>query len=127
MKRKKIIIILIIFMICILNMTNVYATSTSTTQSSKIDTGDYEPTDLNSSDYETAFDMASTIVSVITVGGIAISIVSLMYLGIKYMYGSVEERAEYKRTMIPMFIGTILLFSSATIVSIIYNLVKEVK
>ena len=122
MKRKKIIIILIILMICILNMTNVYGT-----QSSKIDTGDYEPTDLDSSDYETAFDMASTIVSVITVGGIAISIVSLMYLGIKYMYGSVEERAEYKRTMIPMFIGTILLFSSATIVSIIYNLVKEVK
>lgn len=122
MKRKKIIIILIILMICILNMTNVYGT-----QSSKIDTGDYEPTDLDSSDYETAFDMVSTIVSVITVGGIAISIVSLMYLGIKYMYGSVEERAEYKRTMIPMFIGTILLFSSATIVSIIYNLVKEVK
>ena len=122
MKRKKIIIILIILMICILNMTNVYGT-----QSSKIDTGDYEPTYLDSSDYETAFDMVSTIVSVITVGGIAISIVSLMYLGIKYMYGSVEERAEYKRTMIPMFIGTILLFSSATIVSIIYNLVKEVK
>lgn len=122
MKRKKIIIILIILMICILNMTNVYGT-----QSSKIDTGDYEPTDLDSSDYEKAFDMASTIVSVITVGGIAISIVSLMYLGIKYMYGSVEERAEYKRTMIPMLIGIILLFSSSTIVSIIYSMVKQVK
>ena len=44
-----------------------------------------------------------------------------MILGIKYMIGSVEEKAEYKKTMMPYIIGTTILFAASTIVSIIYN------
>ena len=41
------------------------------------------------------------------------------------MAGSVEQRAEYKKTMMPMLIGMIMLFTTTTIVGIIYNLVTN--
>ena len=41
------------------------------------------------------------------------------------MMGSAEERAEYKKTMMPMLIGMIMLFATTTIVGIIYNLVSN--
>ena len=61
----------------------------------------------------------------LTMVGIVISITMVSVLGIKYMIGSVEEKAEYKKTMIPMIIGAILLFTTSTIVSIIYQLTSQ--
>ena len=48
-----------------------------------------------------------------------------MFLGMKYMVGSVEEKAEYKKTMLPIVVGMILLVCTSTIVSIIYNIVSQ--
>lgn len=118
MKRKLISTIIIICVI-ILGMGTVYAAT------SKIDTDAYEPQELTEKDYKKAFDMTSTIVGAITIVGIVVSITMVMILGIRYMIGSVEEKAEYKKTMIPMLIGAILLFASSTIVSIIYQLVEQ--
>ena len=58
------------------------------------------------------------------VGSIA-AVVVLVVLGIKNMMGSAEEKAEYKKTMIPYIIGCILVVSTTTIVSFIYNAVKD--
>ena len=51
--------------------------------------------------------------------------IGIMLIGIKYMLGSVEEKAEYKKTMIPYIIGCIFIFSISTIVSVIYSLVSQ--
>ena len=53
--------------------------------------------------------------------GSIISVIVLTIIGIKYMIGSVEEKAEYKKTLIPYFIGAVLLFAGANIVQIIYD------
>ena len=53
--------------------------------------------------------------------GIVISVAVLMVLGIKYMMGSAEEKAEYKKTMIPYVIGAVLLFGATTIANAVYN------
>ncbi|MEI3401230.1 MAG: hypothetical protein V8R51_02250 [Clostridia bacterium] len=42
--------------------------------------------------------------------GIVLSVVILIILGIKYMMGSAEEKAEYKKTMIPYLIGAVSVF-----------------
>lgn len=55
-----------------------------------------------------------------TIGSI-ISVIVLTIIGIKYIIGSVEEKAEYKKTLIPYFIGAVLLFAGANIVQIIYD------
>lgn len=43
--------------------------------------------------------------------GIFLAIGVLMVLGIKYMAGSIEERASYKKSMMPYLIRSILLIS----------------
>lgn len=70
--------------------------------------------------------MTKTIMTSITVIGIVVSLVMFITLGIKYMVGSIEQRAEYKKTMWPMLVGAILIFASSTIVSIIYGLMQNI-
>ena len=41
------------------------------------------------------------------------------------MIGSVEEKAEYKKSMIPYIIGVFLLLATSTIVGIIARLTQE--
>lgn len=91
-----------------------------------INTNDFKPNELVESDYERAFEMAGTIVNTVTVIGIVVAIVGIILIGIKYMLGSVEEKAEYKKTMIPYIIGCIFIFSISSIVSVIYSLVSQI-
>ena len=45
-----------------------------------------------------------------------------MVIGIKYMMGSAEEKAEYKKTMIPYLVGAIILFAAVNIAGVVVNL-----
>ena len=45
-----------------------------------------------------------------------VAIIMVGILGIKYMLGSVDEKSEYKKDMIPYFVGAILLFGITAIV-----------
>ena len=66
--------------------------------------------------------VGSNIAAIIRNVGIVLAVVILMILGIKYMMGSAEEKAEYKKTMIPYIVGAILIFASTTIVNVVYNI-----
>ena len=56
-----------------------------------------------------------------TVGSIA-SIIVLIVLGVKYMMGSAEEKAEYKKTMIPYVVGAVLIFAASNIAGIVFSM-----
>lgn len=88
-----------------------------------MDIGAFKPGKLTGEDTDKAFKLGSTIISGLTIVGVVISVLMVMVLGIKYMMGSIEEKAEYKKTMIPMLIGAILIFSASIIVSIFYDLI----
>lgn len=64
----------------------------------------------------------NNVVSVITTIGSVVSVIVLVVLGVKYMMGSAEEKAEYKKTLLPYFIGAILVFAASTIASIIFSI-----
>ena len=70
-------------------------------------------------------DVGNSIISVIRIGGMFLSVAVLMILGIKYMMGSAEEKAEYKKTMIPYVVGALFIFASVWIVTTIYNFAKN--
>ena len=57
--------------------------------------------------------------------GIICSVIALMILGIKYMLGSVEEKAEYKKSFGIYILGASLVFAISTIVNLIYSIVKS--
>ena len=52
---------------------------------------------------------------------VIISIVMVMYVGLKYITGSVSERAEYKKNLIPMAIGVLLITFLVTIIKVIIS------
>ena len=65
--------------------------------------------------------IANIIVGVIKGLGAAIAILTLTIIGLKYIIGSAQEKAEYKQTMWPYIIGAILIFAGTTLVDIIYQ------
>lgn len=66
-------------------------------------------------------DTGNGIITVLTVIGTVISVIVLIILGLKYMMGSVEEKAEYKKTMMPYVIGAALVFAASAIAGMIYS------
>lgn len=67
-------------------------------------------------------EKAEIILGVVNVVGIIVSVATIIIVGIKYLLGSVEEKAEYKKTMITYFIGAILIFSIITVSNVLYNI-----
>lgn len=68
-------------------------------------------------------NQAITIIS--TVGSV-ISVIVLIVLGLKYMMGSAEEKAEYKKTLMPYIIGAALVFAASTIAGVLYGFLTNV-
>ena len=54
--------------------------------------------------------------------GILISVLALMLIGIKAMFGSVEEKSEYKQSLVTYVIGVIILAAVTIIPDAIYNI-----
>ena len=83
------------------------------------------PEDLSANESATGSDQVQTfgenIMGVVQIAGVVIAVVVLMVLGIKYMMGSAEEKAEYKKTMIPYLVGAILIFAASTIANVVYQ------
>lgn len=117
MKTKKIVAIIIMLLIITMNFI--------TTVSATINPDDYRPEALTPSDYQKPFEFAKTILTALVTLGVVVCFVAIIYLGIKYMVGSVEEKAEYKKTMIPIIVGMIMLICTSTFISIIYSVVSQ--
>lgn len=80
----------------------------------------------NSSNTNEITGVGNKIMGILQVVGILAAVIILMVLGIKYMMGSAEEKAEYKKTMMPYIIGAILIFAATTIANAIYNFVSNI-
>lgn len=65
------------------------------------------------------------IISIIQVVGIVVAVVVILIIGIKYMTGSVEQKAEYKKVMIPYIVGAVLLVAGTSIVKVIFNTINN--
>lgn len=66
---------------------------------------------------------AGKIMNMIRNIAIIASVIIIMILGVKYMLGSIEEKAEYKKSFMPLIIGIILVVAASTIASFIFNMV----
>ena len=50
------------------------------------------------------------------------AVVIISILGIKYMIGSTEERAEYKKSFIPLIVGIVVVLAASSIASLIFSM-----
>ncbi|MCI8519435.1 MAG: hypothetical protein HFJ51_05120 [Clostridia bacterium] len=65
--------------------------------------------------------IANIIVWLVRTIGESVAVVMVLIIGIKYILGSVEEKAEYKQTMWPYILGAVLIFAGAALTDIIYK------
>jgi len=77
-----------------------------------------------SGDNRKAIDIGNVVVGVIRTVGEAIAVVMLSIIGLRYVMGSVEEKAEYKQTMWPYILGAVLIFAGAALTNIIYEILN---
>ena len=86
---------------------------------SEITAGDVKSTEIE--------NVGKKVIGVLQAIGIVASVVILTILGLKYMIGSAEEKAEYKKTMIPYFVGAIIVFLAPQIANIVYEFATGTK
>ena len=82
--------------------------------------------DLESEEVEKVEETAGQVLSVITNIGAIVSFLVPAILGIKYMIGSVEDKAEYKKDIIPYLVGAVLLFGICTVVKMLQILGNKI-
>lgn len=112
MKKTIKFIVLIISLLCIFSLiTPKYALA-------DIDTSSFNPYDIdkNGVDQNTVTKYANNVYSILYIVAIVISVIALMILGLKYIIGSATDKADYKKTLVPVIIG---IFIAACITSIL--------
>ena len=110
-KTKKIFLILFITFLLV-NIFNVVFAITP---------DDYNPSAVTTDDAVDLVEKVKIILGAVRNISVVVSVIALMVIGLKYMFGSVEEKANYKATLVPYVIGCVLAVSGTTLVSFIYN------
>lgn len=113
-KSKKVLIILIIFILSVITIPQIVLGTTPVEMfSSQIK--------VSGTAAEEVKDVGGKVVGMVQVIGTMVSVGMLGVLGVKYSLGSAEERAEYKKTLFPYFIGSILIFGASNLTQVIYK------
>lgn len=121
-KSSKILIIIILFFIMGFIPINGYTASPSTTTDKSEILGDLSEYAKKQKVSTKFSDMVGVILGVVQVIGSLIAVIWLIILGVKYMMGSVEERADYKKTLIPYILGALMIFGISNLLNIVYNI-----
>ena len=110
---KIIMVIMAILAILVTFSSNVFAQGTMINAKdldSKVDYG-------NSSDLQ---NMAGKVMGIIRNVAVIAGVIVLMIIGVKFILGSAEEKAEYKKSLIPLIVGIVVVMAATTIVSFIF-------
>lgn len=78
---------------------------------------------------EQGTDLAAGIINnsiaIVQIIGLGIAIIMLFSLGMKYMVGSVEDKAEVKKHAMVYVIGAVIFFAATAILEILQMFIKE--
>lgn len=121
MSKKTIKLLSIILTIAVVLMT--FAVPVFANNTVDVDTftpGDLTATSIGASGTKIK-NAGQKIIGAIQAVGMVVSVVVIAVLGIKYMVGSAEEKASYKKTMIPYLVGAVLIFGASSIANLIYG------
>jgi len=117
-KITKIVSVIMIIMMLAGSLTTVLGATTYNPDQWKNQTGDK----IQTGDIQ---NFSASIINVVSIVGSAAAIITLIILGIKYMMGSAEEKAEYKKTLLPYIIGAAMVFGASVLVGVIYNFMNQ--
>lgn len=84
---------------------------------------EYEPKANSKTDNIQFVKRANVVIGILQFVGTAISVITLMTLGIRYMLAGIQEKALYKETMGPYLIGAVMVFAIPNIIAIVYDFI----
>lgn len=74
---------------------------------------------------EKVTNTAGQILTIVRIVGMAVAVIMLTILGIKYVAASPNEKADYKKGMTVYVVGAVLLFGASALLSVIQKFVEE--
>lgn len=80
--------------------------------------------DAAANDNTAVNDIAGKILGLIRNIAVVAGVIILSIVGIKFMIGSAEEKAEYKKSLIPLVVGIIVVMGATQIITMIFGFFK---
>ena len=111
-KSLKIVSIMMMTIMMIMVATPVFAVGTSVIDQVKPTT----PTNTTN-----ILNLVNRILGFLQWAAIIGGVIIITILGIKYMMGSLEEKAEYKKSMIPLVVGVIVVMGATSIAKLLFS------
>ena len=68
--------------------------------------------------------LIANIIALFRVAGVGIAIIILMYLAGKFMWGSVEQKAEVKKYLIVYVTGAAVFFTASALLGLLQDFIK---
>lgn len=126
---KKTIFILSVVIIMLLAMYNItYATSIDDIISGGDDFIDAGKTGTHTSfSWEGITNASDMIYNTLLILGVIVAVIVAAVLGIKFITGSVEEKADIKESLIPFIIGCVVIFGAFGIWKLVTNVLEDVQ
>lgn len=121
---QKIIIVMIIFQIMFMPVSNGFTLKDIITQGDEfLDDGKANQTLIDQNELKIT---VSQVYNILLYIGIALSVIVGAVLGIKFITGSSEEQAKIKETLIPYILGCLVVFGSFGIWRLVINLGQDI-
>lgn len=129
MKKLKVISIIAVIMLLLCNIsTTIYATTHTASEvisdgKSFISMGEGQ----DKISQENLKGMSNTLYNILLVAGILISIIIGMAMGIKFIMGGIEQKAEIKGMLIPYIVGNVVIFGAFAIWKIVVDTIQRIQ
>lgn len=129
-KNRILLFILILIMFLTTLNTNVYASSTSisdifTKADDFVESGQSSTGAGTTISTDTMKDMSDLIYNTLLIIGVIAAVIIGITLGVKFMAGSVEEKADIKNSLIAYVAGCVVVFGAFTIWKIVVTILQS--
>lgn len=124
---KKYIIVLIMFLLISISFSIYTYASSSITDTGAIISAmsDAKPSNMATGSGSNIPKIINTIIGLLQVAGTGISIIVVTILGIKYLMASPSEKADTKKSILPIIIGCVLLFGAVNLMSALLDFTEK--
>lgn len=119
---KVLLIVLLTFCIFSIIPSNIYATSISEIFSGA---DDFISKGQSGSNQIPIKDVSNIIYNILLIIGVVVAIIVGLIIGIKFMTGSVEDKAKVKETFIAYIAGCIVVFGAFTIWKVVVTVIQS--
>ncbi|MBO5348861.1 MAG: hypothetical protein J6A89_03465 [Clostridia bacterium] len=92
----------------------------------EIDVSSFNPANYGSLDSESIIKYTNHISSTLTVLAVVMGVIALMIIGLKFIMGSPNKKADYKKHLMPIVVGIAIVVTVTTIVTILIGIGNEI-